>query len=185
MFMKNKKAMMITMAALMAVALPSPLLAQTKVRFDGVAIRGGMMSVVNRLRLRGWKVDEVADHAVTLTGKWEKMAGVTATVIEAEDGGGVTDVGVLVPCELDWADVHAKWQDVVGRISDSWGEPEVYDETFDTPGSMTSGEALVALQEGHCRYRARWSAEGGTVEAVPAFIPYTYCILVRYSVEKP
>ena len=178
----RKPTIKLLLVAMILLTIPSPSFAQQRLRFDGVPVRGNMMTVVNRLRHRGWTLTEAADYAATLDGRWAGMDGVTVTVFKDNGGKGVAGVGVLVPCDLSWTDIHEKWDAVISDVSFAWGNPTLYDESFSGGSPENDAERLLALQAGRCRDVARWVSAGGTIEAVPAFISYTYCILVRYAI---
>ena len=156
---------------------------QSRLRFDGVAVRGNTMNVVNRLRARGWQPVEAADHIVTLTGRWVDTDSVTVMVIEGDEARSVTDIGVMVPCDLDWQDIQDRWERIVAAVSETWGAPEKIESRFNFQGEPTDGEKLVLIQTGRCRYGALWRARGGSVEASVIFVPYKYYILLKYALD--
>lgn len=182
--MKKSCYLIVLLAALLALPLPD-CAAQSRLRFDGVGVRGNMMSVVNRFRARGWTVTDAGDHAVNLSGSWSGMDSVTVTVIEDDRGKGVTDLGVMVPCDCNWEDIGWRWESVKRLVSETWGPPVKIRETFDGPEyKMTDADRLVYVKDGRCRYSAEWEARGGVVTATLSFVPYRYCILLRFSIDN-
>ena len=158
--------------------------AQPRLRFDGVALRGSLPKMTVRLQKAGWNLTEEGDRVNVFSGRWMGRDGVTLTVIEDERAAAVTDLGALVPCELDWRDIESAWKQAVEILTGEYGRPASCESRFPAGAVESDAAKLIYIQNDKCFYRAMWHTDAGDILAKPVFVPYAYYILVRYSASR-
>lgn len=131
--------------------------------FMSVKIEGGMESMIQKYKAKGFTLVSKDETYVSMTGKMNgntielNMAFTPKTKL-------VWKLLVYLPKQSDWYDLKKEYNDYKSLLTEKYGEPSHDYHFFMSPYKDGDGYEMTAVQVDKCRYTSFWEKEGLNIE---------------------
>ena len=143
--------------------------------FKGIPITGTLESFAQKMEAKGFKKISSNKDAVVFEGEFAGYSGCTIHVLKIPNRNIVYRVGVFFPEKKSWAYLEEEYNKFKGMLTNKYGEPSWYSETFKEGASIFSDAAkMLSLKEGNCDYYSQWEVENGGIKVKIFPITDTY-----------
>ena len=133
-------------------------------KFKGIPIDGALTSFVNKLKQKGFTVQQSDKGTAMLTGDFAAVKGCTVVVSEHESGV-VNRVAVMFPSKDTWLLLYRDYSDLKEMLTQKYGEPSVVVEEFQNHTyELDDNDKMHEVLMDRCRYICDWTPENGTIE---------------------
>ena len=133
-------------------------------KFKGVPIDGTLSSFVNKLKQKGFTVQQSDKETVLLNGDFAAVKGCTVVVSEHESGV-VNRVAVMFPSQDTWAMLYNDYSNLKDMLTQKYGKPAVVEEEFQSRSyELDDNTKMYEVLMDRCRYICDWTPENGTIE---------------------
>ena len=156
--------------------------------FKGIPITGTLESFAQKMEAKGFKRIPSDKRWAAFEGEFAGYSECKIYVYKAPNRNIVYKVVVFFPKESSWAYLEKEYNHFKGVLTNKYGEPSWFSETFKEGASTFSDAAkMSSLKEGNCDYYSKWKVDNGyiKVEIAPIIdtddgnIRLTYCYYIN------
>ena len=152
--------------------------------FKGIPITGTVENFAQKLGAKGFEKKYSDKSCVGFEGEFAGYSGCKIYVFKVPNRNIVHKVAVAFPKESSWANLEKEYNQFKDMLTNKYGEPSWYSETFKEGASTFNDYAkMESLKEGNCYYWKQWEVKNGSIKVRIVSIPDTYdgCIGLVYS----
>ena len=143
--------------------------------FMGIPITGTLESFAQKLVAKGFEKKYSDKSMIGFEGEFAGYSDCKIYVLKVPNRNIVYRVGVTFPKESSWANLEKEYNQFKDMLTNKYGEPSWYSETFKEGASTFNDYAkMESLKEGNCYYWTHWEVDNGAILVRIASIPDTY-----------
>ncbi len=133
-------------------------------KFKGIPIDGTLTSFVNKLKQKGFTLQESGKGSAMLEGNFAAVKGCTVIVNEHESGV-VNRVAVAFPTKDTWAMLYHDYSNLKDMLTQKYGKPALVEEEFQNRSyDLDDNGKMHEVRMDRCRYVCDWALENGSIE---------------------
>ncbi len=139
--------------------------------FKGIPITGTLESFAQKMEAKGFRKTYSDKSFIRLEGEFAGDSDCEIYVYKAPNRNIVYKVVVFFSKESSWVYLEKEYNQFKGVLTNKYGEPSWYSETFKEGASTFSDAAkMSSLKEGNCDYYSKWKVDNGYIKVEIASI---------------
>ena len=133
--------------------------------FKGIPITGTLESFAQKMEAKGLKKIYSDKTRVYFKGEFAGYSDCEIYVYKAPKRNIVYQVVVFFPEKSSWANLEKEYYKFKGMLTNKYGKPASYSETFKKGKSAVSDfSKMLSLKEGNCNYATGWEVDNGSIQ---------------------
>ena len=133
--------------------------------FNGVPIDGDLTTFVTKLKAKGYTLKEYIDNGAILKGKIGTKD-IEVFAFTTPKSKKVFKLSVYFPERTTWSFLKSEYEELVGVLTDKYGEAHSSYSTFKKPYYEGDGYEMSAVQLEKCNFASYWIKQNNLTLAV-------------------
>lgn len=157
-------------------------------KFKGVPIDGTLKQFVERMKQKGFRVEEVETDYARLGGDFAAFKECTVYVSTLENKDLVARIAVLFPMRDQWKTLYGDYKLLKELLTEKYGKPSACTEQFqgviEYIGSISDSVKMMAVNNGDCKYNTRFTLSNGTIVLSIEHQDFDECYVQLFYLDK-
>ena len=133
--------------------------------FKGIPITGTVENFTQELEAKGFKYVYSGKISIEFEGVFAGYPGCKIYVFKIPNRNIVYRVAVCFPTVSSWAGLEKEYYKFKGMLTNKYGEPSWYSETFKEGASTFNDDAkMSSLKKDNCDYHSQWKVDNGYIQ---------------------